>query len=299
MGSEAHVVVTGDPGLLRVARARIDELERRWSRFIPTSEISFLNSHRGAPHTVSPDTFRLVDRAIRGWRATGGRFDPTILGDLIREGYDRAFQAVVLDPGSGISVLRRDAGGIRTDVEAQTIELPSDAGFDPGGLGKGLGADIVVEELLAAGAEGACVNLGGDLRVEGVGPDRGRWLISLDHPTEPRPAALVALAAGGVASSTSLKRAWTVRGRRRHHLIDPATGHSLQSPAVAVTALARDAASAEIATKHALLADAGSEVAALEELGCDGLIVTDDGQLEATAGIASFAVEETSGGDAA
>jgi FAD:protein FMN transferase len=267
MGSEAHVVVTGDPGLLRVARARIDELERRWSRFIPTSEISFLNSHRGAPHTVSPDTFRLVDRAIRGWRATGGRFDPTILGDLIREGYDRAFQAVVLGPGSGISVLRRDAGGIRTDVEAQTIELPSDAGFDPGGLGKGLGADIVVEELLAAGAEGACVNLGGDLRVEGVGPDRGRWLISLDHPTEPRPAALVALAAGGVATSTSLKRAWTVRGRRRHHLIDPATGHSLQSPAVAVTALARDAASAEIATKHALLADAGSEVAALEELG--------------------------------
>jgi len=299
MGSEAHVVVTGDVRLLRVARARIQELERRWSRFIPTSEITFLNSHRGAPHSVSPDTFRLVDRAIRGWRATGGRFDPTVLGDLIREGYDRPFQAVVLDPGSGVSVLRRDAGGIRTDPEAQTIELPSDAGFDPGGLGKGLGADIVVEELLAAGAEGACVNLGGDLRVEGVGPDHGRWLIALDHPTEPRPAAIVALAAGGVATSTSLKRAWMVGSRRRHHLIDPETGHSLQSPAVAVTALARDAASAEIATKHALLAVPGSELAALEELGCDGLIVTDNGQLEATAGIASFIVDETSGGDAA
>ncbi len=299
MGSEAHVVVTGDARLLRVARARIDELERRWSRFLPTSEISFLNSHRGAPYPVSQDTFRLVDRAIWGWRTTGGHFDPTILGDLVREGYDRPFQALVLDPGSGVSVLRRNAGGIRTDPEAQTIELPSDAGFDPGGLGKGLGADIVVEQLLAAGANGACVNLGGDLRVEGVGPDRGRWVISVDHPTEPRPAAMVALAAGGVATSTSLKRAWTTRGRRRHHLIDPETGHSLQSRAVAVTALARDAASAEIATKHALLADAGSELAALEKLGCDGLIVTDEGRLEATAGIASFAVEETSGGDAA
>ncbi len=299
MGSEAHVVVTGDPRLLRMARARIEELERRWSRFVPTSEISFLNSHRGAPHPVSPDTFQLVDRAIRGWRATGGRFDPTILGDLIREGYDRPFQAVALDPGSGVSVLRRNAGGIRTDAEAQTIELPSDAGFDPGGLGKGLGADIVVEELLAAGAEGACVNLGGDLRVEGVGPDHGRWLISVDHPTEPRPAALVALAAGGVATSTSLKRAWTVGRRRRHHLIDPETGHSLQSPAVAVTALARDAASAEIATKNALLADAGSELAALEELGSDGLIVTGDGGVEMTAGTTRFLIDETKGGDAA
>jgi FAD:protein FMN transferase len=299
MGAEAHVVVVGDPRLLTSARARIEELEGRWSRFIPTSEISFLNSHRGAPHHVSPDTFRLVSRAIKGWRDTRGRFDPTILGDLIREGYDRPFQAMVIDPASGISVLRRNAGGIRIDAEAQTVELPPDAGFDPGGVGKGLGADMVVEELLNAGADGACVNLGGDLRVEGVGPDHGRWLISIDHPTDPKPAALVALTAGGVATSTSLKRAWTVGRRRHHHLIDPETGRSLQSPAVAVTAFARDAGSAEIATKHALLADAGAELAALEELGCDGLIVTDDGAIEATEGIASFLVEETTGGDAA
>jgi FAD:protein FMN transferase len=299
MGSEAHVIVAGDPRLLGVARARIEELERRWSRFIPTSEVSFLNTHRGAPYPVSLDTFRLVDRAITGWRDTGGRFDPTILGDLIREGYDRPFQAVAIDPASGISVLRCNAGGIRIDAEAQTVELPPDAGFDPGGVGKGLAADMVVEELLDAGANGACVNLGGDLRVEGDGPDRGRWLISLDHPTASQPAALVALAAGGIATSTSLKRAWTVGRDRRHHLIDPETGRSLRSLAISVTALARDAASAEIATKHALLADPGRELAALEELGCDGVIVTDAGEVDATAGTARFLVEQAKGGDAA
>ena len=199
MGSEAHVIVVGDPRLLGMARARIEELERRWSRFVPTSEVSFLNSHRGAPYRVSAETFRLVNRGVTGWWETSGRFDPTILGDLIREGYDRPFQAVTIDPASGISVLRRNARGIRIDAEAQTVELPTDAGFDPGGVGKGLGADMVVEELLDAGAEGACVNLGGDLRVEGEGPEHGRWLISLDHPTASRPAALVALAAGGGA----------------------------------------------------------------------------------------------------
>lgn len=299
MGSEAHVIVRGEPHLLNVARARIEELEQRWSRFIPTSEISFLNAHRGAPHRVSPDTFRLVARAIEGWRNTGGRFDPTILGDLIREGYDRPFQAVAVDPTSGVSVLTRNASGIRIDERASTVELPRDAGFDPGGVGKGLGADMVVEELLAAGASGACVNLGGDLRGEGEGPDHGRWVISIDHPMRSEPIALAAIAAGGVATSTSTKRAWTVGRERRHHLIDPDSGRSLRRRVVSVTALARDAASAEIATKHAILAGPGAELAALEELGCDGVIVTEDGEIGTTAGTARFLIDQANGGDAA
>src|SRR5712691_1512578 len=120
MGSEAHVIVMGDPDLLRVARSRIEEIERRWSRFIPDSEVSLLNGGRGVPHRVSADTFRLISRAVAGWRDTGGRFDPTVLGDLIREGYDRPFQAMLQSPESGISVLRRNAGGIRLDPEAST-----------------------------------------------------------------------------------------------------------------------------------------------------------------------------------
>ena len=172
------------------------------------------------------------------------------------------------------------------------MELPPDAGFDPGGVGKGLAADIVVEELMAAGAEGVCVNLGGDLRAEGRGPDHGRWVVSLDDPRGGASLGLVALEAGGIATSTSAKRAWVVRGNKRHHLIDPQTGGSLQSEAVAVTVLARDAATAEIATKHALLAAAGWELRALEELGCDGLIVDADGEVRWTEGFGRFKLGE-------
>ena len=96
-----------------------------------------------------------------------------------------------------------------------------------------------------------------------------------------------------------MKRAWTVGRERRHHLIDPETGRSLRSPAVSVTAIARDAASAEIATKHALLVETGAELAALEELGCDGVIVIDRGEIATTPGTARFLIEEATGGDAA
>jgi hypothetical protein len=52
--------------------------------------------------------------------------------------------------------------------------------------------------------------------------------------------------------------------------------------------LSRDATSAEIATKYALLADAGLELAALGEIGCEGLVQRADGGVEATPGLVRF-----------
>jgi len=92
MGTWAHVVIAGggDRGqALDRARRRIDDLERRWSRFLPDSEVSRLNAGAGRPVLVSPETARLVARAVDAWRLTAGRFDPTVLPALVAAGYDR------------------------------------------------------------------------------------------------------------------------------------------------------------------------------------------------------------------
>ena len=281
MGSDVHVVVVGDHRLLDVVRMRIDDLERKWSRFIDTSEISRLNRRRGVPIAVSGDTFRLVRRALEGWRATGGRFDPTVLGDVIRAGYDRPFEAIVVRADGGVSTLQRNCGAIVIDAAKRTVTLPPDAGFDPGGIGKGLAADIVTTELVDAGADGTCVNIGGDLRAEGHGPG-GSWVIGVEDPGNSREIARVELAAGAVATSGTRARAWTVGADRRHHLIDPSTGRSSATDTVALTAIAREAAWAEVATKAAILSAPGWELDTLEELGCDGLLVDDDGSIRST-----------------
>ena len=92
MGTKVHlVVVDGGAGLLEQARARIDDLEHRWSRFLPHSELNELNRAAGSSEAtpVSAITFDLVERAIEAWRATDGLFDPTILPSLVAAGYDR------------------------------------------------------------------------------------------------------------------------------------------------------------------------------------------------------------------
>ena len=146
MGSDAHVIVVGGPidGATR-ARARIDELEQRWSRFIADSEISVLNANAGQFVEVSDDTRLLVDRAIEAWRISGGSFDPTVLGAMIRAGYDRSFDKLGEAPSAGVSALLLGC----TDIEItdRSVCLPAGTGFDPGGIGKGLAAGIAITAL--------------------------------------------------------------------------------------------------------------------------------------------------------
>src|ERR1043166_7215245 len=93
MGSMVHLVMVGGSRSLReTARERVEDLERKWSRFRPTSEISLMNQLAGRPVRVSPEATTLVRLAIEGARITEGRFDPTVLGAVLRAGYDRSFE---------------------------------------------------------------------------------------------------------------------------------------------------------------------------------------------------------------
>jgi thiamine biosynthesis lipoprotein len=254
MGSDAHlVVVGGSKDLLELAVRRIKMLEHRWSRFIDTSEICELNRRAGTALTVSADTVLLVRRAIEAWRLTGGAFDPTVLGSVLRAGYDVSFDKMTGNRKAVTSASTLVTGCTDIQIDGDTVRLPACTGFDPGGIGKGLAADIVLGELLDAGVSGACVNLGGDLRVAGRSPEAEAWTIAVQHPSATEPIALVGLAAGAVATSTTLRRRWTVDDQPRHHLIDPTTGEPSDSNLVLTSVIAGEAWMAEVMAKAILL----------------------------------------------
>jgi thiamine biosynthesis lipoprotein len=288
MGCDVQVVIDGPRHLLRLARDRVEELERRWSRFRPGSEISRLNLLAGSPVQVSPVTLGLVRRAVQGARVTGGRYDPTVLGDVLRAGYDRSFEQLAgHDPGAGSS-LGRGWAEIVVDPAGPAITLPAGVGLDPGGIGKGYAADLLVAELRAAGAAGVCVNLGGDLRVDGHPPGGGSWVVAIEHPLRPGPAATVTVDRGAVATSSRMRRAWGPAANRRHHLIDPATGRPAASGLAAVTVLAAEGWQAEVLAKAAFLGGLGQGPALLAAVGADGLLVDDHGGLHRTTGFGRF-----------
>ncbi len=290
MGATAEVTIIGGPrALLEVARGRLTDLERRWSRFIPTSEISRLNRAGGVPVRVSAETRLLVQRALDGHSVTGGRFDPTLLGAILRAGYVDSFDQLGARPRRLDSTLVTGAHRIEVDESAGTVRIPVGVGFDPGGIGKGLAADIVAEEVHALGAPGVCVNVGGDVRVLGSAPDGDAWRVMVESPwNRDAPMARLRLRDGAVATSSRLRRRW-VRddGLAQHHIVDPLTGTSARSPVLAATAVASEGWKAEVLSKAAFL-DAGRGLELIEALGAAALVVVPDGVLS-TAGWSELA----------
>jgi thiamine biosynthesis lipoprotein len=282
MGSDAHVVlVGGSPGLLGRARRRVEDLEARWSRFRPDSELTRLNDRAGAgPQPVSAETLLLLERAVDAWRLTAGRFDPTVLGDVLRAGYTTSFDRPGFAAGDqgGDCRLTRGCDGIELDPAARTARLPAGVGVDPGGIGKGLAADLVVAELLDAGADGACVNLGGDVRVAGT-PPAASWVVAVDHPWRPDPAAVLHLRDGAVATSSRLRRRWTTDDGPAHHLVDPERGRPVDARVATATAVAAHGWQAEAFAKAAFVAGPLGGLDLLEQVGVGGLVVDDDGAI--------------------
>ena len=157
----------------------------------------------------------------------------------------------------------------------------------PGGIGKGLAADLLVHELLARGAAGACANLGGDLRVDGDAPGGGPWVVDVGHPLRREPATTIGLRRGAVATSSRVRRAWGPRGDR-HHLIDPATGRPARTGLAAATVVAAEGWQAEVMAKAAFLAGMPEGLRLLDTTGTDGLLVDDQGSLHPSGGFDRF-----------
>ncbi|MBU6201070.1 MAG: FAD:protein FMN transferase [Acidobacteria bacterium] len=259
MGNSVDVtVVGGGAHLLDAAAERIEQLESRWSRFRDGSDVARLNAAGGRPVPVHRDTVLLVQYLVAAQAATLGAFDPTLGPALARLGYrtSRTDSRRTSSFHDG-ALAGTDLSSTRIDRRFDEIVLPPAATLDPGGLGKGLAADLVATMLLHGGAEGACVSIGGDIRCTGRGPVDGHWTIGVaDAFGRSRSAELLRLGDGGVATSSVFAKQWTMDGAPRHHVLDPDTAQPLPPGGGAVvqaSAVAAEAVWAEVAATVALV----------------------------------------------
>ncbi len=266
MGTDCEVIVYGAGAdyFAAMGAQRVELLEQCWSRFRPTSELMHLNSLAGTgPVLVSEDLLTLVDIMLEAWKTTDGLFDPTVINSMNALGYDRDFASVIAR--SAIAAVTAQVtrapgmGDVVIDDESMTIALPAGVGLDPGAIGKGLAADMIVEELMNAGADGVLVNLGGDIVFAGSPGSDDPWVMAilderLPLDVEDRVVRHLEFEAGtdhgAVATSTTLKRVWA---DGRHHVIDPRTGDVARTDLVQATIAASTGWWAEVAATTALL----------------------------------------------
>ena len=297
MATDAHVILV-DPaeGAEEYARRRLEKLERRWSRFLPGSEISRLNTTTEAFVMVSADTIDLLATMKLAWRLSNGRYDPTMLSAINAAGYSTSFDGSGKRSSSAGSGARGfTIADVAIDPATSAVVVPAGIGLDAGGIGKGLAADLVLTELLDGGTGGALVSVGGDLAASGTPPAAGGWLVAVEHPRDSsRELVRLALGAGGVATSSTLSRAWIQDGSRRHHVIDPHTKTCASTDLAAVTVIARAGWEAEVHATAALLSGAERALGYLARHQLDGVVTTLEGSTSMSPALACAGVLEGS-----
>lgn len=179
-------------------------------------------------------------------------------------------------------------GDALLDRSSRLVWLPPGIRIDPGGLGKGLAADLAAVEAVRDGAEdyGVLVSVGGDLRVAGAAPPEG-WEVEIDHQLGVT--TRVNLRAGAVATSSVLRRRWNGPDGPRHHVVDPRTGQPSDGPAVAVSVVAAEGWWAEVLATVVLLDATGDAAGVPEDLlaGAGAFLSLADGTVRALGPLAT------------
>jgi thiamine biosynthesis lipoprotein len=187
-------------------------IEARFSRFLPDSLVSTLNTKRTLT-TTDEDLFTLIKLGQEFYTATGGVFNCLLGEHLEAKGYDAQYS---FTPKSAPTTFPNPLTDII--IEDETISL-TQGKLDLGGYGKGWAIDQVAELLRQEGLTEFLINAGGDMY--GTSEHGQPITIYLEHPlTQGTYIGSTTILHQGFAASSPYKRQWKHDGKTYTHIID-------------------------------------------------------------------------------
>jgi thiamine biosynthesis lipoprotein len=134
--------------------SQVFKFERRYSRFLPLSELSSFNRSAGLKTPVSPEFLQMLKTAKQLSVDTGGLFNPFIMPALQRAGYTKsALPGYENDTQANYSN-RVVVGVDELEIGDNWARIPFRTALDFGGFGKGYIADQLSKTLDAANIQG-------------------------------------------------------------------------------------------------------------------------------------------------
>jgi thiamine biosynthesis lipoprotein len=288
LGTTAEITVLDAAALsdaIEVLERELAAIDLACSRFRDDSEIVRLSRSGGRWVSTSRLLRRALAAGIDAAEATGGAVDPTVGASMRALGWDADFRLVVSrrDPAR-IEVM--PAAGwrrIELDDEHGRVRVPVGVELDLGATAKALAADRAAAAAFRATGSAVLVNLGGDIAVAGPAP-AGGWPIRVtdDHRLSVG-GQVIALAAGGLATSSTTVRRWRTSEGVVHHVVDPRTGRPAPEVWRTASVAAATCVDANAASTAAIVLGEGAS-SWLEARGLAARLVRPDGRIVLTGG---------------
>lgn len=236
--------------LLRGRLAYLDALFDAYAPHGDTVSLYTLNrSAGGDPVAVPEELYGLLVFCKEAVRLTDGRVNPAMgaVTYLWQQARETAEKNGGEAPPPAAEALRAaaehcDIGKLELDPAARTARLADpDMRLDVGAVAKGYAADLLAEDLRAAGFDGYALSMGGNIRTVGQKPFGQDWQMGILDPADASGVAATVPLGGGLSLVTSggYLRRFTWEGKTYHHIIDPATLYPSESNVASVTVMGR------------------------------------------------------------
>lgn len=238
------------------------------SHWEPGSHLSRFNrAEPGRWQPLPPGFAHVLATGLAIAEASGGAFDPAMgaLADLW--GFGPA-GARPLPSDRAIADALAVSGYRQIEQDARRARRLAPAALDFSGIAKGYAVDAVADRLRGLGLADFLIEVGGELRGEGIKPDGQPWWVDLEAAPGAEVAPIrVALHGLAVATSGDYRRFFEAEGRRYAHTLDPRTGRPLDNEVASVTVLHAQCMLADAwATALTAMGPEGMAVAELEGL---------------------------------
>jgi len=240
--------------IAKEAFATIHAYEKRFSRFLPDSELSQLNTKKDM--VVSEEFFTIFIQSHELYRETKGAFNPLL--QIARLGYTADFKTLA---GTTQHIKQEnynlDFEAIHFDLRTRRIVLHHDHMLDFGGILKGYLAEKISRHVQDAYPEcaGNIINLGGDIHTRGTDESGTPFTFTIYNPIthEETP---ITLHNTSLATSGTYARTWETTAGTRNHILTSDGLTNPQTHIVSASVTHPDGAVAEAYAKVLLIGGA-------------------------------------------
>lgn len=264
--------------------ARIESLMSEWMEGTPVAEV---NRNAGIKPVAVPDeVFKIISDAVLISEASKGAFDITWASMRglwsFAPGSERVPSKEEVDGRVGL-VNYRD---IVLDRSKKTVFLKRKyVAIGLGAIAKGYAVDRAMKKIVSGGIKDAIVKAGGDMRVQGRGPD-GPWKIGIRDPRDKEKfIATLDLTNASISTSGDYERSFIKDGVHYHHIMDPKTGFPARGTR-SVTILGPDTETTDALSTAVFVMGPEAGLRFIKSLkGIEALIVDSDGRIHVSPGM--------------
>ena len=247
----------------QLIEAELMKVDGEFSMFNDSSTVSHINRNEEAP--LSEMFLEVFNLSQSVYDETAGAFDVTVAPLVNAWGFgfkasefpsDEIIDSIRSFVGQeGVNVLNRGGHSVMEKNDSRMM-------LDFSAVAKGYGCDVVARMFRKHGVKNFMIEIGGEIVVCGVNPDKKKWSVGVNKPVEDIAQditeidTILAITDCAMATSGNYRNFYERDGKRYAHTIDPHTGKPVSHSLLSATVIAPSCAVADaFATAFMVMGD--------------------------------------------